>query len=240
MLAFAIAHAHSGGLPEQPRPCTSLPERPLLRNAVMGPANPGGAAVHRIVERCSYLSADEPMLSKRRRSKMKKVMLVTLVLAVCGVFHSSVLAQETERYLVPFVKSSPQSSQLTGVRSATMVTVVNQSSVSCDVQVQWFSSTQSTALCTNMETIFPGTSKQFCIRGISTLIGSCNNNCVSQLGNNQGIQGTAIVSSSSRFECSLIAVEARVYYTTGVGVTEAVSAISNSKVVFAGEGNLGD
>lgn len=180
------------------------------------------------------------MLSKRGRAKMKKVILCALVLAVNGVLVNSVLAQEVPRYLVPFVKSSPQSSQLTGVRSGTMVTVVNQSSVSCDVEVQWFPSMQSTALCTNTETIPPGFSKEFCTRGLSPLIGGCNNTCVSQLGTNQGIQGKAIVSSSTEDGCDRIAVEARVYYTTGAGATEAVSAISDSKIVFVGEGNLGD
>jgi hypothetical protein len=52
------------------------------------------------------------------------------------------------------------------------------------------------------------------------------------------VEGTAIVSSTDVFECSLIAVDARVYYTTSDDT--AVSAISNSKIVFAGEGNLGD
>lgn len=68
------------------------------------------------------------------------------------------------------------------------------------------------------------------------------------------------MSSSNEDGCNLLAVETRVYYTTGV-VTKtggdlnllkctvnscelrtdtAVSAISNSKIVFIDEGNLGD
>jgi hypothetical protein len=46
------------------------------------------------------------------------------------------------------------------------------------------------------------------------------------------------VSSSEGFDCSLLGVEARVYYTTPDDAQ--VSAISNSKIVFAGDGNIGD
>src|SRR5262249_47798474 len=56
------------------------------------------------------------------------------------------------------------------------------------------------------------------------------------------LEGKAIVSSTQESACSRIAVDARVYYTTGTnneGDT-AVVAISNSKIVFIDEGNLGD
>jgi hypothetical protein len=50
----------------------------------------------------------------------------------------------------------------------------------------------------------------------------------------------AVVSSSKEpTECSRIAVDARVYYTSGANDT-GIAAISNSKIVFFGEGNLGD
>ena len=182
---------------------------------------------------------------------MKKVVLFALVLAICGMLHISVLAQENRdeisdgdvaiapedyegvpRYLVTFIKSSSD----TSIRSATVVTVVNQSSVSCNVRVQWFRATDPvTPLCTNNRAVDPGVARQFCSRPLNSNITQCNNVC------GPGItgQGKAIVLSTAGFDCSLIGVEARVYYTTGVGDT-AISAISNSKIVFTGEGNLGD
>src|SRR4029453_1077496 len=79
-----------------------------------------------------------------RRSKMKKVMLVTLVLAFCGVLHNSVLAQVCDitsplcqRYLVTYVSSSAIANNPRW--SATAVMVVNQSFGPCDVKVEWFS-----------------------------------------------------------------------------------------------------
>ena len=79
---------------------------------------------------------------------MKKVILFALILTICGVLHNSVLAQENPedgsdanvaiypedyegvpRYVVTFIKSSSN----TLIRSATAVTVINQSiaSVTC-------------------------------------------------------------------------------------------------------------
>jgi hypothetical protein len=173
---------------------------------------------------------------------MKKVMLVTLVLAVCGVLHNSVVAQERDRYLVTYVRSSTN----TTLRSATVVTVVNQStSRSCAVQVEWFpASNLNTPVCTIRNVrVDPGEARQFCSRPFGGnqpgSMTSCNDICIPPL--IAQYQGTAIVSSTDVFECSLLGVEARVYYTTGTGNTDtAISAISNSKVVFAGEGNLGD
>jgi hypothetical protein len=186
--------------------------------------------------------ADEPMLSRRRRSKMKKVMLVTLVLAVCGVLHNSVLAQETDRrYLVTYVSSSTN----VEIRSATVVTVVNQSSSTCNVQVEWFVfPLQDGALirrCIDVAMgVVPGEAVQFCSRTLPNSIAICSQTCEPPLATLQH-QGKAIVSSSEGFECSRLGVEARVYYTTGVaGAETAISAISNSKIVFFGEGNLGD
>jgi hypothetical protein len=169
---------------------------------------------------------------------MKKVMLVTLVVAVCGVLHNSVLAQE-ERYLVTYVRSSTN----TTIRSATVVTVVNQSKRSCDVQVEWFpASDPNNPVCTiPLTPMNPGTARQFCSRAFAgnqpgSLTG-CTDTCGPQL--IAQYQGKAIVSSSAEDGCDRIAVEARVYYTTGAQ-DAALLAISNSKVVFVDEGNLGD
>jgi hypothetical protein len=181
------------------------------------------------------------MLSIKRRAKMKKVILCALVLAANGVLVNSVLSQEiVPRYLVTYVRS-----QIAGpIRAATAVTVTNQSSESCAVEVEWFRSNPATSLCKLNVTIASHGANQFCSRN---LIGSITNcapfatpaNCPGSF----AFEGTAIVSSSSdTSDCRLLGVEARVYYTTSSNGTNdtAISAISNSKIVFAGEGNLGD
>ena len=169
---------------------------------------------------------------------MKKVILCALVLAVHGVLLNSVLAQE-DRYLVTYVRSST----LTATRSATVVTVINQSNSPCNVHVEWFVRSPMTnrleLACTQNQPLAPGDARQFCSRGLPNSITLCDTLvCDPELTNQQN-QGKAIVSSTAEFACSLIAVEARVYYTTGINDT-ALLAISNSKIVFAEEGNLGD
>jgi hypothetical protein len=179
------------------------------------------------------------MLSKRRRAKMKKVILFALVLAVNGVLVNSVLAQDQiDRYLVTYVQSI--GGNTIGIRSLTAVTVVNQSSLSCPVQVTFFRPNGINRPCTLIATLAPGVTRNYCSRNVSSLITPCDSACTSNL--IDLASGKAIVSSTDVFECSLIAVDARVYYTTGGGAANdtAITAISNSKIVFAGEGNLGD
>jgi hypothetical protein len=166
---------------------------------------------------------------------MKKIILFALALAVCGVLHNSVLAQEP-RYLVTYMKSQTTDD----IRSATVVTVVNQSkSTTCNVQVDWFRS-DNTNVCTLDMFVSPGLAFHFCSRPLPNSITDCSTSLVCDL---TAHQGKAIVSSTMdpENECSRIAVEARVYYTTGRNPDDtAISGISNSKVVFADEGNLGD
>jgi hypothetical protein len=172
---------------------------------------------------------------------MKKVMLVIFVFVVGGVLVNSVLAQEVNRYLVTYVRSQSD----TPIRSATVVTVVNQSSRDCEVRVKWFlDNAPKDSVCNESASVSSGTARQFCSRNLPLSITRCTDICTPELTSSViGNQGKAIVSSSAELEdtieCSLLGVEARVYYTTGENDT-ALSAISNSKVVFFGEGNLGD
>jgi hypothetical protein len=181
------------------------------------------------------------MLSKRGRAKMKKVILCAIVLAVHGVLLNSVLAQDqVDRYLVTYVQSIGGDTK--GIRSLTAVTVVNQSSLSCPVQVTFFRPDGITRPCTLIATLAPGVTHNYCSRNVSSLITPCDSTCTSNLTLIDLASGKAIVSSTDVFECSLIAVDARVYYTMGGAAANdtAITAISNSKIVFAGEGNLGD
>lgn len=170
---------------------------------------------------------------------MKKVILCALVLAVNGVLVNSVLAQErvVPRYLVTYTRSFAAGP----IRAATAVTVTNQSSESCSVLVEWFRGAPATTspLCIQQELdIGAHQAFQFCSRSLPGIT-NCNPvatpaTCPALFGS----EGTAIVFSSDRSACRLLGVEARVYYTTPADA--AISAISNSKIVFFGEGNLGD
>jgi hypothetical protein len=165
---------------------------------------------------------------------MKKVILFALVLVVCGALLTPALAQETPRYVVTYIRSQTGE----GIRSATVVTVVNQSSTGCVVEVAWFREL-TPLLGTSQLFIESGQAFQFCSRFLPDSITRCDSVSSPELNSDTPVQGKAIVSSSEGFDCSLLGVEARVYYTTGKHDT-AISAISNSKIVFAGEGNLGD
>ena len=172
---------------------------------------------------------------------MKKVFLFALGIAVCGVLYNSVLAQDVQgRYRVTYWRSRTGGD----VRAATVVTVVNQSNEVCNAQVEWLGSSGNHLSFSGPRLINPGAAVHFCSRTLTdSPIATCSAGAVSVPAIPQGTnQGQAIVSSTPGFACSLIGVDARVYFTTGSNATgdTAVSAISNSKVVFFGEGNLGD
>jgi hypothetical protein len=175
---------------------------------------------------------------------MKKVVLLALVLAVCGMLHNAVLAQDVPRYRVTYIKS-----QTTGrpsdTRSATVITVVNQHSSSCSARVEWFNQDGTSACSSAAVPLNAGEAVQFCSRTLPGGISACNNVALCRLPSN--ISGTAVVYSSPlvvQGGCNRIAVEARVYYlgtnAAGTAGDTPVTAISNSRVVFIGEANLGD
>ena len=174
---------------------------------------------------------------------MKKVILVVFVLAICGVLHNSALTQQLDsRYLVTYWRS------LTGnqIRAVTAVTVVNQSDSVCNVQVEWFRSAGPHVNFSGPQPLNPGEALQFCSRSVGALITNCPQRGIAapplptDAANTN--QGTAIVSSTDSPACRNIAVDARVYQTTGTNTAgdTAISAISSSKIVFVDEGNLGD
>ena len=168
---------------------------------------------------------------------MKKVILFALVLAVHGVLLNAVLAQQTQRYVVTYISSQTGK----GIRSATTVTVLNQSRDTCEVQVAWFLGSGLTPIGISSASVSGRNSVQFCSRALPDSITKCDSISSPELDSATAVQGRAIVISDEGDpdSCSFLAIEARVYYTTGDYDT-AISAISNSKIVFAGEGNLGD
>jgi hypothetical protein len=72
----------------------------------------------------------------------------------------------------------------------------------------------------------------FCSRNLPGAITVCNSICSPELTSDEG---RAIVSAT----CEEIGVSSRVYYTSGSN-DDAVSGISDSKIVTFGSGNKGD
>lgn len=188
---------------------------------------------------------------------MSKSTRYAFVLAVCGASLSTVLAQELDdggvsgveetsafrtsdlqgsepvvkRYLVTYLKSRTDAP-----RSATVVTVTNQSNKSCRVKIDWFQGfIPDTSACTTTAVVDRGVTHDFCSRNLLSNITSCNSSCNPEL---TFTEGKAIVSSNKT--CRSIGVESRVYYTDGDTSDTGVAAVSNPKIVRVGQGNRGD
>lgn len=135
----------------------------------------------------------------------------------------------TPRYLVTYMKS-----RTSGIRSATVVSVTNQSSFTCRVAVSYFKGFANNAspVCSTSFSISSNFTVDFCSRNLPAPLTTCNSICNPELTFDEG---RAIVSST----CREIGVSSRVYYTSR-GSDEEISAITDSKVVAFGQGNNGD
>jgi len=119
-------------------------------------------------------------------------------------------------------------------RSATVVTVTNQSASSCRVAVSYFKGFSSNAnpVCSTSFAITPDFTVDFCSRNLPGDVTVCNSICAPELTSDEG---RAIVSST----CKEIGVSSRVYYTSGTS-DEQINGITDSKIVQFGQGNNGD
>jgi len=183
---------------------------------------------------------------------MKKISLFAFIFSGCMTSLSTALAEEpyddgaagvaaesalrftepvVHRYLVTYLKSRTDAP-----RSASVVSITNQSNRSCDVKIDWFTGfTPDTPACTTMAVVDPGVTHDFCSRDLLSNITTCNITCDPEL---TFTEGKAIVSSNK--SCNRIGVESRVYYTTGETSDTGVAAVSNPKIVRAGQDNRGD
>jgi len=136
----------------------------------------------------------------------------------------------TPRYLVTYMNSQ------TGgrIRSATVVTVTNQSDKINRVFVSYFKgfSDNTSPVGVTAFAIPPEFTVDFASRNLPTEITVCNSICNPELVFDEG---RAIVSSM----WPEIGVSSRVYYTAGDRDTELVS-ITDSKIVVFEKGNRGD
>jgi len=165
------------------------------------------------------------------------VMLLLLLSGLLGELALPVAAtaqvpQLQSRYLVTYMRSDANGIT---IRSATVVTVTNQSGDFCDVTVLYFDGASShnlSPLCTvTLLRLSPDVTVNFCSRDIPNSISGCNQTCSPPL---MLAEGRVIVSST----CREIGVSGRVYYM-GTG-DFTVSGISDSQVVVYGAGNNGD
>jgi hypothetical protein len=136
----------------------------------------------------------------------------------------------TPRYLVTYMNSQTRGR----IRSATVVSVTNQSSLINRVFVSFFKGlTDNTSpVCVCAYAIPPEFTIDFCSRDLPTEIANCNSVCDPELDFDEG---RAIVSSM----WPEIGVSSRVYYTAGDRDSELL-AITDSKIVAFGKGNNGD
>jgi hypothetical protein len=148
---------------------------------------------------------------------------------------AQVPAGQVRRFLVTYMNSQ----RVAAIRSATVVSVTNQSlTASCSISVDWFrgASAFNAPVCTTNITVAPGRTVDHCSRPLPDAITACNATCNPALTFDEG---RAVISSTNAPECSRVASSARVYYTTGSG-DSGVSAITDSKILRFGLPNTGD
>ena len=118
------------------------------------------------------------------------------------------------------------------------ISIKNQWSKDCTVAVDWKAG-GGAVVCGTSITIRPGVQADFCTRPIPGAITSCNSTCPG--GGLTANEGSATVGSDDvglGFGCD-IAVSARTVYTASIN-DAPISAITDAKVVRAGDRNVGD
>jgi len=220
----------------------------------MGLGGIQGTSAHR----CVAEDATPGVSYKRGGKLMRRTTLVlssALALALCGLYADGALgagqspaadmpapgarapaasalpAGHVPRYRVTYLNSQTGAPN----RSATVVSITNQSNASCSTSVDWRVGFGGVS-CTTTLTLGAGQTGEHCARSVPGAISVCNVTCSPEL---TSIEGSAVVGSINRGACNKIAVDARVYHTTG-NADDAVAAISNPKVVRFGLGNAGD
>jgi hypothetical protein len=121
-------------------------------------------------------------------------------------------------------------------RSSTVISITNQSAgATCATSVDWRIGFGGVA-CTTTLVLGPGQTGEHCSRPLPGAIAVCNATCAPALTNSEG---SAIIGSQNITGCNFIAVDGRIYHTTGTA-DGAVAAITNPHVVRITTGNAGD
>jgi len=138
---------------------------------------------------------------------------------------------QVRRYVATYMASRTAPSP----RSATVVSITNNSSTTCGTSVDWKIGFGGVA-CTTSLTLAPGQTGEHCSRSINDGLAVCNATCSPQL---TADEGNAIIGSTSGTPCAAIAVSARTFYTTGAS-DQTLNAVSDANIVRVGAGNNGD
>lgn len=143
---------------------------------------------------------------------------------------------QTARYVIPYYTSQ---TLLPGARSTTMVDVYNQSSIPCDVGVQFQFAFGTTNICSITLTIPPKQSRLFCSRIVNDPLYPCTISCpgAGLLFNT----GHSFVTSLADREndCARIAVHAQLAFTRDIN-DDLVEGTTRLTVVEINDGNEGD
>lgn len=137
------------------------------------------------------------------------------------------------RYRVTYLNSQAPTS---GIRSATIVSITNNSFNTCTTGVDWRVGFGGLA-CTTSLVLGPGQTGEHCSRNVPGTISICNSVCPGATG--LFAEGSAIVGSTTAPPCDRIQVSARTVYTTGAN-DENLTAITDAKIVKLPLGNIGD
>ena len=135
------------------------------------------------------------------------------------------------RYRVTYTNSSTT----TANRTATVVSITNQSTGSCSTSVDWRIGFGGVA-CTTTLVLGPGQTGEHCTRALPSPVTICNATCAPAL---TSYEGGAIVGAANVSTCAALAISARTYHTTGAADT-AVAAATDAKVVRINASNAGD
>lgn len=126
------------------------------------------------------------------------------------------------------------------IRSATVVSVTNDSSQACPIYIDWrkgfASRTSSPVMCgLYFATLQPGDTADLCSRVLPGSVTACNAACQPPL---TFVEGSAIVGSTDDPACAALTVSARTYY---FGATDtAIIGITEPAVTRIGSGSRGD
>jgi hypothetical protein len=135
------------------------------------------------------------------------------------------------RYIATYMNSQTRDPQ----RSATVVSITNDSSSTCESSVDWKIGFGGVA-CTTTLILNPGETGDHCSRSIPSTLTVCNVTCSPELTFDEG---NAIIGSTRASPCTAIAVSARTYYTTGTS-DENLNAITDARIVRIGDGKDGN
>lgn len=141
---------------------------------------------------------------------------------------------EVARYVLPYYYSVTPS---TGDRSVAVINVYNQSTVACNVTVEFQYATGTTDLCSITAPIPAKTSSIFCSRPVNDPLSTCFVSCP-----NGGLtfnEGHAFIDSTNSSSCGTLAIDAQEIFTRDAADT-LVDSQSRLSIVRINTKNNGD